>query len=128
MKKLSFLILLAPILMTLPVVAQQQFSDGEIVYSVKVDLPPGVSPGSAADFQSSKLIFTFKNYLFRSDISLGKTTYITIHNSRDNSAVSLIDAGPAKYLIRMNADDWAKETARYNGLTFTYVPGSMVIG
>lgn len=127
MKYLSLFVLLAPLLINVPATAQQQFSDGEIVYSVKVDLPPAVSPEAANTFQNSRLIFTFKNYLFRSDMSLGKTTYTTIHNSRDHSAVSLIDAGSEKYLIRMNADDWAKETARYNGLFFTPASGSTEI-
>lgn len=127
MNHLSLFVLLAPLLINMPVTAQQPFSDGEIIYSVKVDLPPGGSPQAANAFQNSRLIFTFKNYLFRSDMSLGKTTYVTIHNSRDHSAVSLIDAGPEKYLIRMNAEDWAKETADYKGLTFTNVSGSMEI-
>lgn len=113
--------------MCLAATAQQQFSDGEIVYSVKVDLPAGTSSAMASAFQSSRLIFTFKNYLFRSDMFLGKTTYTTIHNSRDNSAVSLIEAGSEKYLIRMNAEDWAKETARYRGITFTDASGSMTV-
>lgn len=127
MKHIRLFILLAPLLMSQSVIAQQRFSDGEIVYSVKVDLPQGVSPEAANAFQNSKLIFTFKNYLFRSDMSLGKTTYTTIHNSRDNSAVSLIDAGSEKYLIRMNAGDWAKETAHYRGVTFTDAAGSREI-
>lgn len=127
MKRIILLILSVPLLMRLSASAQQQFSDGEITYSVKVELPAGASPAAANAFQNSRLIFTFKNYLFRSDMFLGKTTYTTIHNSRDNSAVSLIDAGSEKYLIRMNADDWAKETARYQGITFSNASGSMEI-
>lgn len=127
MKRIILLILSVPLLTCLSASAQQRFSDGEITYSVKVELPAGASPAAASAFQNSRLIFTFKNYLFRSDMFLGKTTYTTIHNSRDNSAVSLIDAGSEKYLIRMNADDWAKETARYRGITFSDASGSMEI-
>lgn len=107
--------------------AQQQFSDAEIDYSVQVELPSGTPANAAAAFQNSRLEFYFKNYLFRSDMTLGSTTYTTIHNSRANSAVTLIDAGAQKYLIRMNAADLAKEGDRYQGMTFADVPGTKTI-
>lgn len=126
MKKLFCLLMIATLVPSLKTLAQQTFSDAEVDYSVQVDLPEGTSVNAAA-FQNSKLEFYFKNYLFRSNMSLGNTTYTTIHNSRTNSAISLIDAGVQKYLIRLNAGDLAKEGARYKGMTFTEVPGTKTI-
>jgi len=120
MNRLTYFLLLSiPLLIQEPVSAQQKFSDGEITYDVQVDLPPGTPAQNAAALAGSRLIYSFKNYLFRSDIYFGKTTYTNIHNSRDHSAVTLITTGPNKYLIRMNEADLAKESARYDGVTFT---------
>jgi GLPGLI family protein len=127
MNKSTFLCLLAPLFVFQAAFAQQPFSDAEITYAVKVDLPSGASPQLAAAFEDSRLVYSFKNYLFRSDMNVGKTTYTNIHNSRNNSAITLIDAGPNKYLIRMSAADLAKESARFDGLRYTNEPGEKQI-
>lgn len=91
--------------------AQQRFSDGEITYAVDVVLPDGAPAGAADAYQGSRLIYSFKNYRFRSDMHVKNRVFTSIRNNRDNTAVTLIDAGPAKYLIRLNAQQFAEESA-----------------
>ncbi len=116
--------LLAPLLVALLLtvsfsIAQTKLSDGEITYSVKVDLPQGATSQAAHSFQNGKLTFSFKNYLFRSEMKIGQMDYINIHNSKTNSAVSLIDGGPGnKYLIRMNKEEVGKEAQKFDGMTY----------
>jgi GLPGLI family protein len=110
---------LIPLLLAGPAFSQQPFSDAEITFAVRVELPAGTSPAVAASFAGSRLVWSFKNYLFRYDMQLGRTTYTNIRNERDRDAVTLIDAGPSKYLIRMSSADLARESARYQGITFT---------
>lgn len=108
--------------------AQKQFSDAQVTYQVKVTLPAG-SPAQAADlFENSRLVYSFKSYLFRSDLYIGKKTYTNIRNARDHSAVSLVDnGGGTKYLIRFNAAESAAESKRFEGVRFTDESGSKEI-
>lgn len=121
MKKLVYLIFSLSVFFLHPALAQQQFSDGEVVYSVKIDPPAGQAANT--NFEGSTLVYSFKNYLFRSDIHIGQTTYINIHNSRTHSAVVLIDAGSNKYLIHMNEAQLKEEDARFQGVTFSDAGG-----
>lgn len=122
-----FVIFMIPLLLAGRAFSQQPFSDGEITYAVKVDLPPGTSAETAATFAGSRLVWTFKNYLFRYEMQVGRTTYMNIRNQRDRSAVTLIDQGPDKYLIRMSAADLARESARYGDITYTDTDSSRQI-
>jgi len=99
--------------------AQQRFSDGEITYAVDITLPEGVPAGAADAYQGSQLVYAFKNYRFRSDMHIGNRVYTNIRNSRTNTAVTLIDAGPAKYLIRLNPQQLAEESASTQAEQFT---------
>lgn len=99
--------------------AQQRFSDGEITYSVDIVLPQGTPAGAADAYAGSQLVYAFKNYRFRSDMHIGNRIYTSIRNSRNNTAVTLIDAGPAKYLIRLNAQQLAQESASSQAEQFT---------
>lgn len=117
MKKLFYLAFLTPVIFCQATVAQQRFSDAEINYTVDVD--PGPSGNAAANFEGSTLVYNFKNYLFRSEMNIGQTTYTNIHNDQAHSALVLIDAGPNKYMIKMNESQLKKEDAKYQGIVFS---------
>lgn len=108
--------------------AQTRLTDGEIIYSVQAD-PSGGTPTAAANaLKGGQLVFNFKNYLFRSELKIGKMDYINIRNSKEHSAISLIDGGPGnKYLIRMSPSQVKKEAARYEGMTFDLQPDTKEI-
>lgn len=120
MKKSScFLLTLGLSFISGVIFAQKQFSDGEITYSVKVELPPDAPPQAVQASKGSQLVYSFKNYLFRSDMNIASSTYTSIRNTRNNSAVMLVDVGSSKYLIRFNADELAKESSHYKDIRFT---------
>lgn len=128
MKKILFLLFTVPMFLHQEVSAQKQFSDGQVTYSVTVEMPPGAPAGVADLSRSSGLTYSFKNYMFRSDMSIGKNIYTNIRNSRNHTAVSLIDdGGVSKYLIRFNPDELAEESARFQGLQFKDTGGSRKI-
>jgi len=119
MKKILFIALIPCVLFVCRTEAQKQVSDAQITYRIKVDLPEGAPAAAAAQFENSHLVYAFKNYLFRSDMYVGQKTYSNIRNSRDHTAVSLIDnGGPVKYLIRFDPQELAKESSRFDGITF----------
>lgn len=119
MKKFLLLLLIPSGLLVGRLQAQKQVSDAQITYQVKVDLPAGVPASAATQFENSRLVYTFKNYLFRSDMYIGQKTYSNIRNSKDHTAVSLIDNGSStKYLIRFDPQELAKESGRFEGVTF----------
>lgn len=108
--------------------AQSQVSDAQITYQVTVTLPSGTAGQATSAFDNSQLVYSFKNYLFRSDMQIGKRSYTNIRNSREHTAVSLVDnGGGVKYLIRYNADELANESRRFEGVTFTEGTGSKEI-
>lgn len=117
MKRTALIFLLTGL--SLGALAQRQFSDGQITYQVSVDLPPG-TPAQAADmFKDSRLVYSFKSYLFRYDMTIGKNTYTNIRDSRAHTAVSLIDDGGGnRYLIRFDTAQLAQESARFRGMRF----------
>lgn len=99
--------------------AQTPLTDGEIIYSVKVDLPESAPVRASKTFKNGRLTFNFKNYLFRSEMQIGQMDYINIHNSKKNSAISLIDGGPGnKYLVRMNPREVEEEAKKFEGMTY----------
>lgn len=119
MKKFLLLLLISSVLFVGRLQAQKQVSDAQITYQVKMDLPAGVPASAAAQFEQSRLVYSFKNYLFRSDMYIGGKTYSNIRNSRDHTAVSLIDnGGGTKYLIRFDPQELARESGRFEGVRF----------
>lgn len=123
MKKVLYLILFTPLVFLQSTFAQQSFSDAEVTYSVKVDPSQGASTASNSNVDGSTLIYQFKNYLFRSEMQIGQTTYTNIHDSRNKSAVVLIHSGANNYLIKMNEAQLRQEDKRFEGIIFTEVPG-----
>lgn len=112
-----FFVLLAALLSAgaRPALAQQQFSDAEVDYTVDVEPPAG----SSFAVHDSRLTYNFKSYFFRSEMHIGRTVYTNIHDSRTHAAVVLIDAGANKYLIKMNENQLKQEDKRFAGVTFT---------
>ena len=97
--------------------AQQEFSDGSVRYSIASE--GNGSGGSETPLPNSYLDLYFKNYYSKMVFKTGSYTYQTIRNARENTAVALISAGANHYMIRMNAEDLEQEASRYQGLTFT---------
>lgn len=97
--------------------AQQEFSDGSVRYSIASE--GNGSGGSKTPLPNSYLDLYFKNYYSKMVFKTGSYTYQTIRNARENTAVALISAGANHYMIRMNAEDLEQEASRYQGLTFT---------
>lgn len=124
LKKIAYFIILSPLFFFFSATGQQKFSEGKITYSVDAE---DVSPQAAAAFKNSQLVFHFKNYLFRSEIRVGPTTYVNIRNGRDHSGITLINSGANKYLIRMDAEELKNESARLEGVTFQDQPGTKQI-
>lgn len=118
MKKILFIAFIPCVLFVYRTQAQKQVSDAQITYRIKVDLPEGVPAPAAAQFENSHLVYSFKNYLFRSDMYIGQKTRSNIRNSRDHTAVTLIDNGQVKYLIRFDPQELARESKRFEGVTF----------
>lgn len=119
MKKLHYLFLLTFFAGSPVAMAQRQFSDAEVTYSVKVEPADGSSSPVSSALSDGTLTYNFKNYLFRSQMNIGHSIYTHIHNSRANSAVVLIDVAAGKYLIKMNQSQLNKEDQRFAGLRFT---------
>src|SRR5699024_10627677 len=89
---------------------QRKFSDGEIDFSIRVVNKGSLSPKAVNMLEGGKLVYNFKNHLFRSDMHIGKTEYVNVYNSRDHSGLSLIKAGADKnYLVRMRPEDLKEE-------------------
>ncbi|GAA4313072.1 hypothetical protein [Compostibacter hankyongensis] len=122
---LVFSVLLFP---ALPVRAQHMLSEGKIVYKVEVELPADAPANAAGMFRGSHFDIAFKPYRTRTDMYLGQRYhYTTIHDTRDSSAVSLIEILQNKYLLRLSSGDVDTLQARYNGVTFRDVSGSRKI-
>ena len=94
--------------------AQQEFSDASLRYSVT-----SASNGTGTPMPDSYLDLYLKNYYSKMVFKTGSYTYQTIRNAREHTAVALISAGSNHYMIRMNAEDLAREAERFQGLTFT---------
>ncbi len=99
---------------------QANFSNGEITYAIHVESAGRIAPAAVSKLESGKLVFNFKNNLFRSEMQIGEMEYINIYNSNDHAALSLIKGGPGKnYLVRMSPEDVRKEAEKYEGMTYT---------
>lgn len=119
-----FLIFVFTLFSHFPATSQQKFAEGKIIYSVDAE---DVSPQMSAAFKNSRLVFHFKNYLFRSEMQVGPTTYVNIRNGRNHSGITLINSGANKFLIRMDAGELKRESADLDGITFQNEPGTKEI-
>lgn len=98
----------------------QTFSEGKIVYSIAVTEPGSLPPQAVNRIEKGKLVFTFKNHLFRSDLDIGTTQHINIKDEKNHSGLSLIKGeGGKNFLIRMDQKDLQKEAEKYKSLHFT---------
>lgn len=111
---------------TRPAQAQKLFSEGKIIYDVAVDLP--ASQQQVADmFKGSTLTMSIKNYMTRTDMHTSMISNSTILDTKNHTAVTLMEAGDNKYLVRLTKDELDKQTARFNGVSFTPQTGTKTI-
>ncbi len=130
MKRLTILtiltITLAAVFIATASKAQKVFSEGKITYDINVDVPPAQQQ-MAGMFKGSTMVLTIRNYMTRSDMHTSVLNNSTIVNTRENTAVSLMDNGGNKYLIRMSKEDLDKQREKYDGVSFIPQEGSKQI-
>src|SRR5690348_7002001 len=108
MKRLTILtITVAAVFAATASKAQKVFSEGKITYDINVDVPPAQQQMAGA-FKGSTMVLTIRNYLTRSDMHTGMMNNTTIVNTKENTAVTLLENGGNKYLIRMSKEDLDK--------------------
>lgn len=127
MKRLTILaITVAAVFAATASKAQRVFSEGKITYDINVDVPPAQQQMAGA-FKGSTMVLTIRNYMTRSDMHTGMMNNSTIVNTKENTAVSLLENGGNKYLIRMSKEDLDKQREKYEGVSFVPREGSKQI-
>ncbi len=116
------LILILPLLFILSAsFAQSKFTQGKIVYTIQVNNKGTLPTQIVRDLEQGKLIYHFKNQWFRSDLVLKKSTHINIHNSQNQTGLSLIKSNSGRnYLIKMSSKELQKEAQKYEGMHFSF--------
>lgn len=119
--RIGIILLFIPLmLVSIKSLGQTNLTDGEIIYSIQVTSPGALSQQALKILEGGQLIYNFKNNLFRSEMHIGQTDHVNVHNSKDNSGFSLIKGGKDQnYLVEMHPEDFEKEAEKFKGLTFT---------
>lgn len=98
--------------------AQRIFSQGLILYDVKVEEPVNAHSKQDDPFSGSKMELMVTDKMTRMDLLLGTGDRVVYSNIADTTAVALINRGPDKYLIRMSKSEVEKELENYKDMDF----------
>lgn len=116
--KVSLLYVLA-VLFTLPVWAQNKFSEGTISYDIKINT--GSDKPQAADlFDGATSTVYLKGPKSRTEIVSSLGTQATINDAANNLTVILKEYGEQKYLINLTPANWRDINKKYENVKFTF--------
>ncbi len=114
-----FLLLASLFLMpAIRAIAQRVFSEGLIVYDVKVEEPLNIHARESEQFEGAKMELMVKNKIVRTDLMVAGNDRVTISNTQDSTAVALLNRGLDKYLIRISRKQVQAEFASYRNIDF----------
>jgi GLPGLI family protein len=97
---------------------QRIFSEGLIIYDVKVEEPLNLHARESEQFEGSKMEIMVKNKTVRTDLLVAGNDREVISNTLDTTAVALLNRGLDKYLIRLSRKQVVAEFATYQNLNF----------
>ena len=96
--------------LALPLLAQKPFTEGKIVYQVKITGPDHKS-------YSGTYFFTFKENNLRKEINLPNYQEIMLINTAKNTVYTLKNVNSKKFAIQLSLAEIQNSQAPYNGFT-----------
>ncbi|HEY8389250.1 MAG TPA: hypothetical protein VIK74_11635 [Parasegetibacter sp.] len=119
MTRIAPLLLLAVFLISAVMVqGQRKVSEMTVTYTASIS-SDNKEPAISDAFDGATTTVYLKGSLSRTEMVSTLATFVTIHDAKNGTAVSLRETSGQKLLIRMNADDWKDRNKRYDGITFT---------
>ncbi|HVB02121.1 MAG TPA: hypothetical protein VNE41_00240 [Chitinophagaceae bacterium] len=118
MKTIGLSLLVMTLSASGPLYAQRIFSEGMILYDVRVDEPLNLRNQGTVQFSGSKMELMVNSKMSRTDLIVGAIDRVVIRNAADTTAVAMIDRGPEKYLMRLTPAMVKNELAVYAGMKF----------
>ncbi|HUX83892.1 MAG TPA: hypothetical protein VMV20_01575 [Chitinophagaceae bacterium] len=99
-------------------IGQRVFSEGLIIYDVKVEEPLNIHARESEQFEGAKMEVMVKNKIVRTDLLVAGIDRVVIANTKDTTAVALLNRGLDKYLIRISRKQVEAEFAPYRNIDF----------
>lgn len=97
--------------------AQKQFTEGTIVYDVTVKT--GSNEPQTADLLDGATQKVFlKGHLSRTEMTSLLGTSVTIHDTKNGSAIRLNEYGEQKIMTRLTKENFAEANKKYEGVVF----------
>jgi hypothetical protein len=117
-KRAYYILVLSVVFVWAQARAQKPFTEGRIVYKVKVT-------GAGGKVVSGTYVFTFKENNLRKELNLPDYQEVTLVNTAKGTAYALRTLRDKKFAIQLSLDDIHESQARYSGFRETDRQGKL---